>query len=330
MRRSVIIDQDTLGPATSNLQAVAMLLNAPDVEVLGVTVVTGDHWRDVQVRHALRLLEIMGRPGVPVVPGAVWPLVQTPADVAAWERHHGRLVYNGAWDLARPGKFADPFATPDLPEGNPSLTPSMEPAAVFLTRLARAHPGEISLWCAGPLTNIALACRLDPDFPRLIREVHLMGGAFHAPAGSREFTHSPRREFNFRFDPEATRIVLRAPWPRLEISPVEVAQNLPSNADHFAAIARASTPLALYLVRFGQRNRPLWDEAAAATWIDPSLVTHHEEWLVDVDLTEGAGRGNTLSWTPGHGPSLGERPARVQRTIDAPRFFETFVHLLSR
>ena len=102
-RRQVIIDQDTLGPATTNLQSVALLLNAPDVDVLAIGVVTGDHWRDQQVRHALRLLEIMGRTDVPVFPGAEMPLVSTPAATAAWERQHGKLIYNGAWDLARPG-----------------------------------------------------------------------------------------------------------------------------------------------------------------------------------------------------------------------------------
>ena len=60
-RRSVIIDQDTLGPAGTNLQSVALLLNAPDVDVLGICVCTGDHWRDHQVRQALRLLELRKR-----------------------------------------------------------------------------------------------------------------------------------------------------------------------------------------------------------------------------------------------------------------------------
>ena len=85
MRRKVIIDQDTLGPATTNLQSIALLVQSPDVEVLGICVPTGDHWRDQQVRHALRFLEIIGRTDIPVVPGAEMPLVATPAETAAWE-----------------------------------------------------------------------------------------------------------------------------------------------------------------------------------------------------------------------------------------------------
>src|SRR5205823_3545008 len=72
-RRMVIIDQDAFGPAGSNLQAILLLLQASDVEVLGITVVSGDGWRDEEVDHTLRLLEIAERPDVPVVPGAVLP-----------------------------------------------------------------------------------------------------------------------------------------------------------------------------------------------------------------------------------------------------------------
>src|SRR5580693_8523328 len=76
-RRKVIIDQDAFGPAGSNLQAILMLLQASNVEVLGITIPSGDGWRDEEVDHTLRLLEIAQRPEVPVVPGAVLPLVNS-------------------------------------------------------------------------------------------------------------------------------------------------------------------------------------------------------------------------------------------------------------
>jgi inosine-uridine nucleoside N-ribohydrolase len=329
-RRKLLIDQDTLGPATTNLQSVALLLNAPDTTVLGLGVVTGDHWRDQQVRHALRLLEIMGRTDVPVFPGAEMPLLRTPAGTAAWEKRHGKLIYNGAWDLARPGKWADPRATRDLPEGNPTTRPAAEAAAAAYVRLARAHPGEISLWCAGPLTNIALACRLDPEFPALVRELHFMGGAFKPGGGSREFAHTPRREFNVRFDPEAARIVFRAAWPRVTCSPIDVSNHTRATPALFSQIARAGTPLARYLDQFGHRNRPMWDEVAAATWIDESLVTHFDDLCLDVDLDRGAKLGDLLAWPPDAAPGLGEVRARVQRSLDTARFEALFVQLSSR
>ena len=326
--RKVIIDQDTLGPATSNLQSVAMLLNAPNVEVVGICVPTGDHWRDLQVRHALRLLEIMGRPEVPVVPGAVMPLINNPADLEVWERRHGRLVYKGAWDLQRPGKFADPYATPDLPEGNPTLSASEEDAASFIVRMARKFPGELSLWCAAPMTNVALACRLESRLPSLIKELHFMGGSFNPQTLAAEFRHSPRREFNLRFDPEAARIVLRSAWKTVACAPIDVSQEVKSKEEHFATIAAAGTPLARYFDTFGQRNRPLWDEIAAATWIDPTLVAESDECFIDVNIDHGASYGETLSWSPGREPRLGEIKATIQRRIDEPRFFELFTTLL--
>src|SRR5215471_12080473 len=76
-RRRVIIDQDCSGPGGSNLQTLLVLLQSPDVEVLGITVVSGDQWRDVELAHTLRLLEIIGRTDVPVVRGAEFPLVRT-------------------------------------------------------------------------------------------------------------------------------------------------------------------------------------------------------------------------------------------------------------
>jgi purine nucleosidase len=330
-RRKVIIDQDTLGPATSNLQAVALLVQSPETEVLGIGVVTGDHWRDQQVRHALRFLEIIGRTDIPVFPGAMRPLTATPAATAQWEKRHGKLIYNGAWDLARPGKWADARETRDLPEGNPSpsMQPAREAAASAYVRLARAHPGEISLWCAGPLTNVALACRLDPEFPALVRELHFMGGSFQPRTESREFAHTPRREFNVRFDAEAARIVFRAPWPRVTCSPIDVSQEVRSTPELFAAIARAGTPLARYLDQFGQRHRPMWDEVAAATWLDASLVTHHDDLFIDVNLDRGAGYGDIVCWAPGTEPGLGEVRARVQKRVDEARFSELFVRLSS-
>ena len=73
----VIIDQDCSGPGGTDMQAVLAIVNSPKVEVLGITVMTGDAWRDEEVQHTLRLLEIIGRTDIPVVPGAVFPIVNS-------------------------------------------------------------------------------------------------------------------------------------------------------------------------------------------------------------------------------------------------------------
>ena len=75
-RRMVIIDQDGSGPGGSNQMAMMVLLQSPQAEVLGITMVSGNAWEPEEVQHTLRMLELIHRPDVPVVPGAIFPLVQ--------------------------------------------------------------------------------------------------------------------------------------------------------------------------------------------------------------------------------------------------------------
>ena len=76
-KRKVIIDQDAAGPAGTDQQAILLLIQSPQTEVLGITVVTGDAWLTEEVAHTLRMLELIGRTDIPVVPGAEYPLVRT-------------------------------------------------------------------------------------------------------------------------------------------------------------------------------------------------------------------------------------------------------------
>src|SRR5215470_12367300 len=128
-RRKVIIDQDCSGPGGSNLQTLLVMLQSPQVEVLGITVASGDQWRDEEVAHTLRLLEIIGHTGVPVVPGAVFPLVRSHEEAQLWQQRYGRVAYAGAWDERW---WHEPYVVPNLPEGQAKLKPADEDAAHFL------------------------------------------------------------------------------------------------------------------------------------------------------------------------------------------------------
>jgi purine nucleosidase len=116
-KRKVIIDQDCSGPGGSNMQSVLALINSPDTEVLGITVVTGDQWRDEEVAHTLRLLEIMGRTDIPVMSGAAYPLVRTREEALQWQERFGKVSYAGAFDDRW---WHDAFTVPALAEGKPS------------------------------------------------------------------------------------------------------------------------------------------------------------------------------------------------------------------
>ena len=340
-KRMVIIDQDAYGPAGSNLQAILMLLQASDVEVLGITITSGDGWRDEEVDHTLRLLEIAARPEVPVVPGAVLPLVNSFARTKAWESLYGKLYYKGAWTESWPDQGparrtphpTDPYLVPPSPAGAPRIKPAAGNAADFLVREVRRHPGQVTLIAAGPLTNLALAARLDPQFAGLAKELVFMGGSFNpTPANNAfaaEYANAPRREFNLRWDPEAASMVLHEPWRKITQVPIDPTTKTFFTPQLLKRVSLGKAPFDAYIGQFGQ-SYPMWDELAVAVWLDPSIVTHSSRLFVDVDTSFTAGYGNTLSWSPGEGPGLGEQMVQVVLDIDVARFEALTVDLLSR
>ena len=163
-RRKVIIDQDAAGPGGTVQQAILLLIQSPQTEVLGITVVTGDQWRDEEVAHTLRTLEIIGRTDIPVVPGAEYPLLRRKADTELWERRYGSVAWLGAWT---PRLWHEADVVPPLPEGQPTTKPAAEDAAHFLVRMVRRYPHQVTIYEGGPMTNLALAISIDPQFASL-------------------------------------------------------------------------------------------------------------------------------------------------------------------
>src|SRR5437764_10650551 len=96
-KRKIIIDQDAAGPAGTDQQSILLLIQSPQTEVLGITVVTGDGWLKSEVAHTLRMLELIGRTDIPVVPGAENPLVRTKEGTELWEKQYGSVPWLGAW-----------------------------------------------------------------------------------------------------------------------------------------------------------------------------------------------------------------------------------------
>src|ERR1700674_5170597 len=90
-KRKIIIDQDAAGPAGTDQQSMLLLIQSPQTEVLGITVVTGDQWLHEEVAHTLRMLELIGRTDIPVVPGAEYPLVRTKGETELWEQRNGSV-----------------------------------------------------------------------------------------------------------------------------------------------------------------------------------------------------------------------------------------------
>jgi purine nucleosidase len=325
-KRYVIIDQDAAGPGGTDMQSILVLLQSPDVEVLGITVVTGDAWRDEEVAHTLRLLELVGRTDVPVVPGAVFPLVRTRERTQLWEQEYGKIVYQGAW---RPNGHG-PWEIPPLREGNPAIKALDEDAAHFLVRTVHKYPQQVTIYAAGPMTNLALALSLDPQFASLTQGLVFMGASLNPRTDNPEFATNPRHEFNLWFDPEASHIVLRADWPSIISTTVDVSIQTRLTEEMLAEISRVQSPVAQYLARYARAGRSyLWDELAAAAWLDPSLITGERPVYMDVNLDRGAGYGDTLIWSERVKPALEVRLVHAQMEVDAKKFESFFVQLMT-
>jgi inosine-uridine nucleoside N-ribohydrolase len=323
--------------------SVMALLQSPQVEVLGITVVTGNAWRDDEARHALRLLELIGRTDVPVALGAVFPLIRTQEETRLMAPLVGNVAWLGAWGQklstlpATPGLIEPPappaprgpWETPPMPEGEPHTKPIAEDAAHFLIRQVHAHPHEVTIYAAGPLTDIALAIALDPRLAELSQGLVVIGGSLNPHTDDPEFSTSPRHEFNFWFDPEAARITLRAHWPRIDLTTVDVSIKAMFTEKMLAAISKSPNPAAQYITKYSQERYYLWDELAACAWIDPSIITHRDDLYVDVDDSHGPAYGETLTWNEALKPAVDLHLVHAQVDVDLPRFARMFVELMS-
>ncbi len=327
-RRKVIINEDCSGPGGSNMQTLLVMIQSSQVDVLGITVVSGDQWRDEEVAHTLRLLEIIGRMDIPVVPGAAFPLVRRRDETQLWQQRYGKVAYAGAWDDRW---WHEPFVVPTLPEGQPATKPADEDAAHFLIRMVHKYPHEVTIYEGGPMTNLALAISLDPQFPELAQELVFMGGSLNPDTDNPEFASNPRHEFNFWFDPEAAEIVLRAPWKKIVCTPTDISIKTHLTPAIVKQIEVSGTPLARYVSQFAMYSPGadiMWDELAGAAWIDPTLITKRETLYMEVDLDHGAGYGNTLTWTAQEKPPLVTQAVEIQVDLDLEKFYRMFVNLM--
>lgn len=331
-RRMVILDQDAQGPGGTDQMSMMALLVAPQVQVLGITVVTGDGWRDEEVQHTLRMLELIGRTDVPVVPGAVFPLVRTQEETSIATALIGNVRWLGAWGKipkAPNQQTHGPWQVPPMAEGAPHIKAVDEDAAHFLIRQVHAHPHEVTIIALGPLTNIALAIRLDPHLAELTKSIAIMGGSLNPVSDDPEIASNPRHEFNFWFDPEAAHIVLSAHWPRIDVTTVDVSIKAHFSDQMFAAISKSHSAAAQYIVNYSRDRSYMWDELAACAWLDASIITRARDVYMDVDLSHGPSYGDTLGWSKELKPELDLQLVHAQVDVDVAKFSRMFVELMS-
>ena len=322
----VILDNDFAGPGGTDMQALLPLISDPQVGVLGLTVVTGDGWENEEAARLLRFLEIAGRPDIPVVNGATYPLMRTVPEMRLWEQRFGRIPWKGAWGGLGPidKAPAQQPALPHLDEGLPTTPPAPGLAASFLIKQVHAHPHQVTVIAAGPLTDVALAIRMDPSFAADAKQLVFMGGlldtAMRSLTGNADFAS----DFNLIFDPEAAHIALTAPWPKIT-AVGDVSGSVMMDGPLMNRIAAVKTPLTAYLAKYLQ-SLPLWDEMATAVAVDPSLVTKSVDAVMDVDVSGGVNYGRASVWSDALAPKdMGARVVTIVQEVDQKRFVDALV-----
>lgn len=235
-RIPLLIDTD---PGVDDALALLMAFDDVDHEVVGLTIAAGNVGLAHTVRNALKLCEVAGREDIPVFAGCPEPLLH-PARDAAYV--HGR----------------DGFG--DTGHAAAAREPEPEHAALAILRLAHAHAGRLLLVALGPLTNVALALKLDPTLAQRVARLVVMGGAVTAHGNI-----TPAAEFNIAFDPEAARIVFAA-FPRIDLSDWEATlAHAPAHAD-VERWLQADSPRARFYAEISRQSRSRAAERRGERW----------------------------------------------------------------
>lgn len=318
----VIFDTDS-AVFNDDVAALAMLLRRPDrIDVLGVTVVAGNHPVPQGAEHMLHLLELLDAGRVPLHLGARAPLVNTPARAARQEAQWGPVAFKGAFDAApgvRPphgGRFA-------------AVRPRPTHAAAFIIETIERRPDEVTLVAVGPMTNLATVFRARPDLAPRVRQVVFMGGAARVPGNV-----TPAAEFNLWFDPDAAAEVLRVGAPRVVMFGLDITNHAPVHKALFDRIVAADTPLTRLMQHdMGPRYARdpaaawhVWDCVTAAWLIDPSVVTRSERLPIAVETAFGPDCGATRVTAPDDARA---RPVDVMLDLDVDAFHRLYEELLT-
>lgn len=282
--------------------ALAILMAYEGADIVGLTIAAGNVGLGHTVANALRLVELVGAE-TPVFPGCAGPLVLPEVDAAFVHGMDG---------------FGDTGYTQS------ARRPSSEHAASAMIRLSHEHAGELVMVALGPLTNLALALRLDPTLPKRVQRLVVMGGA----VTGRGNTGRVPAEFNIGFDPEAAHIVFSS-WPDFELVDWEATLRHGLDYEDVERWLAADSPRARFYNAISRRTRS-WaraherermlaaDALAMAVALAPGIVESSQQRHVAVELNGALTRGATVvDWEGRMGKTSN---ARIVLTVDQLRF----------
>jgi len=306
---SIILDCD---PGHDDAIAILMALGSPEIDLIGITTVGGNHSLDKVTYNARAVCEVAGAPDVPVHAGARCPLIREAIDAAGI---HGQTGLDGV-ELPAPTRELSQWHAVEWMIGE------------IMTR----DPGTVVLVPTGPLTNIALAARLEPRIVDRVKQVVLMGGA-HGPGNA-----TPVAEFNILCDPEAAHIVFNETWPVTMIGldvthralcTHEVQERLCAANPRLAGVVNGLMDFfrAAYRDQQAFADPPTHDPCAVAYVIDPSIVETRRAPL-DVEIRGRITYGMTVADMRGEEDP--ECRTRIGTGLDVDRFWGAVEDALRR
>ena len=325
VKEKVILDSDMV-EAFDDGVAMILLANAPNIDLLGVTTLSGNSWVEDGTAYTVRQLEIEGKTAVPVAMGLPYPFRPQRHELFDQERKSigkGHDSWVGSFGLPQPKSWVDAYKKQYGKD--PSIQPIDKHAVDFIIDTVRANPGEVTIAAIGPCGNLAMAIRKAPDIIPQIKRVVYMGGSFYKPGNV-----TPAAEFNWFFDPEAAKIAVRAPFKEQIVVGLDVCEKVLIRKENYDNLLKTmgKSPMADMLrgtfvgQNFAQNPNFsffVWDVIVSAIIIDPSLVTASKTVFIDVNDQFGLSYGQSLAY-PDLAPD-GTQKAKIILEIDEGRFW---------
>jgi len=335
----VILDTDfnTISDDGQALVMLAQLDAAGKLDLLGVTVATGNAWLEQETSDALKAVERLGiERSVGVYVGAKYGLLHDyPAYLDEVARFGSAVDYVGAFSSPPPTSPSDIVPPPD---GLATHTrPQRQHAVDFMIEQIHRYPHQVSILEIAPPTNLAMAIRKDPTIVPLIKQVVTMAGQIYVAGNA----YNDAAEFNWWADPEAVKIVLRAAIPKV-IVPLDLTNNVPLTKPVYQQIAnhQPATPITklfadAYAPFFGSGPPPfplyIWDTTALAYLVDPTFATATRDLWVDMNTTFDANYGKSIVYDTNPAPTIPLlQQSKVVLAIDTARFYAFYADLLTR
>jgi inosine-uridine nucleoside N-ribohydrolase len=290
MTTKVLLDTD-IGSDIDDAVCLAYLLAKPECELLGITTVSGEP--DKRAMMASAQCKVAGK-SAPIYPGAADPLLVAPRQPKAPQADAlTRWAHNTSF-----------------PQGE---------AIEFLRQTIRQHPGEVTLLPIGPLTNIALLFKADPEIPSLLKSLVLMGGLFDT--ARLKNWRGGKWEWNIWCDPHAAAMVYRAPVKVHRSIGLDVTTQVTMDAPQVRE--RFQTPLLRPVLDFAEvwfqnTEKITFHDPLAATTIFNETICSYERGDIAVELYDPDDFARTQWQTNARGRH------EIATTVDAARFFDAY------